>query len=62
MGKVVELDRGHLCFEKAQPKMFHSPKVENGVENKLFTSWTHIFEEKKFEKFNLPYILNRYSF
>ena len=22
----------HLCFKQAQPKMCHSPKVDNGVE------------------------------
>ena len=28
----------HLCFKQAQPKMFHSPKVEDRVENQFFTS------------------------
>ena len=36
-------DGQHLRFKQAQPKMCHSPKVEDGVENKFFTSWTHIF-------------------
>ena len=22
----------HLCFEQAQPKMYHSPKVDDGVD------------------------------
>ena len=22
----------HLCFEQAQPKMYHSPKVDEGVD------------------------------
>ena len=30
--KVLELVGGHLCFEQAQPKMYHSPKVDDGVD------------------------------
>ena len=37
----------HLRFKKAQPKMFHCPKVEDGVENQFFTSWTHFLGIKK---------------
>ena len=33
----------HMCFKQAQPKICHSPKVDNGVENKLFTPWTLFF-------------------
>ena len=33
----------HLCFKHAQPKMFHSPKVENRVDNLFFSSVIHIF-------------------
>ena len=33
---------GHLRFKQAQPKMCHSPKVEDGVEKKFFTSRIHI--------------------
>ena len=25
-------DAAHLCFEQAQPKMYHSPKVDDGVD------------------------------
>ena len=37
----------YLRVKQAQPKMFHSPKVENGVEIYLFLLWS-IFLEKKF--------------
>ena len=33
----------HLCVKQAQPKMCHSPKVEDGVPTKFVPSWTHIF-------------------
>ena len=26
----------HLCFKQAQPKMYHSPKVDDGVDIFLF--------------------------
>ena len=34
MGKEVEFITvpPHLCFEQAQPKMYHSPKVDDGVD------------------------------
>ena len=28
---VIEIAT-HLCFEQAQPKMYHSPKVDDGVD------------------------------
>ena len=28
----IYLDGRHLCFKQAQPKMCHSPKVDDGVE------------------------------
>ena len=31
-------DNIHLRFKQAQPKMCHSPKVEDKVENQFFTS------------------------
>ena len=31
--KVARLVQFHLRFKQAQPKMCHSPKVEDGVEN-----------------------------
>ena len=30
----------HLCFKHAQPKMCHSPKVENGFDNLFFLLWS----------------------
>ena len=38
--QLIELQYAvlHLCFKHAQPKMCHSPKVEDGVKNKLFIS------------------------
>ena len=33
-----ESNSRHLCFKQAQPKMCHSPKVEDGIENQFFTS------------------------
>ena len=33
----------HLCFKQAQPKMCHSPKVDDEVDIFLKTSWTPIF-------------------
>ena len=32
----VSRGRSHLCFKQAQPKMFHSSKVEDVVENVIF--------------------------
>ena len=32
----------HLCFKHARPKLCHSPKVENGVDNFYFFSLIHI--------------------
>ena len=40
--------RTHLCFKHARPKMCHSPKVENRVDNKFSSSsLIHIFLLKK---------------
>ena len=33
----------HLCFEQAQPKMYHSPKVHDEVDVFLKISWKPIF-------------------
>ena len=37
----------HLCFEQAQPKMYHSPKVDDGVDafffNFLKTNFSTLF-------------------
>ena len=30
--KSEQTDTQHLCFEQAQPKMYHSPKVDDGVD------------------------------
>ena len=46
---------GHLRFKHAQPNMCHSPKVEDGVENKLFSSYLGEF---LLNNFKLPYILS----
>ena len=40
----------HLRFKQAQPKMWPSRKVDDGVENKLFPPWTHTFEQFSFEE------------
>ena len=49
-------------FKQEQMEMCHSPKVEDGVENKLFTSWTHVVGNFLLKNFKLSYILNRESF
>ena len=28
----IQLHAAHLCFKQAQPKMCHSPKVDDGVD------------------------------
>ena len=33
----------HLCFKQAQPNMFHSPKIENGVETWLYSLLGQVF-------------------
>ena len=33
---LLDSNSGHLRFKPAQPKMCHSPKVEDGVENCFF--------------------------
>ena len=33
----------HLRFTQTQPKMYHSLKFEDRVENRFFTSWTYIY-------------------
>ena len=33
-----QIEIGHLCLKQAQPKMFYSPKVDDGVEICFFTS------------------------
>ena len=48
---AIEAD---MCFKQAQPKMCHSPKVDEGVENKLFTPWTHIFGQLFLKNLKLP--------
>ena len=30
--ELTDGDIVHLCFEQAQPKMYHSPKVDDGVD------------------------------
>ena len=40
---LLDSNSGHLRFKPAPPKMCHSPKVEDGVENCFFSSGTHIF-------------------
>ena len=44
----------HLRFKQAQPKMCHSPKVEDKVENQLFTSWTNTFNAGAKLAYKLP--------
>ena len=39
---TTPLVKKHLRFKQAQPKMCHSPKVEDGIKNKSFNSLTHI--------------------
>ena len=41
----------HLCFEQAQPKMYHSPKVDDGVDVFFKISWKPIFGRFFFEEF-----------
>ena len=48
----------HLLFNQTQPKMCHSRKVEDRVENKFFTSWTHLLGQFLLKNLELPYILN----
>ena len=42
---------GHLCFEQAQPKMYHSPKVDDGVDVFFKISLKPIFGRFFFEEF-----------
>ena len=42
-GHIMSCLIGHLHFKHAQPKICHSPKVENGVDNLFFSSKIHIF-------------------
>ena len=48
----------NLRLKQEEPKMCHTPKVEDEVENLLFTSWTRNFGHI-FKNFTLPYIINR---
>ena len=36
-----------MRFKQAQPDMFHSPKIEDRVENHVFSSWSPILGLKK---------------
>ena len=45
---------GHLCFKQAQPKMCHSPKVDDKVFLFFFTSWIPIFRFFFVKNFKLP--------
>ena len=50
----------HLCFKQAQPKMCHSPKVDDGVDIFLFLLLEHLFLDHFFLKnFKLTSHLNR---
>ena len=51
---VMEFLSEHLCFKQAQPKMCHSPLVDDGVEIYFFTSYTHIFGQFWCKNFKLP--------
>ena len=41
-GRVLTII-GHLCFKQAQPKMCHSPKVDEGVDHFFFKLLEHLF-------------------
>ena len=50
IGCLMVIYMGHSCFKQAQPKMCHSPKVEDGVDIFIvyfFDSyfWTIFFKE-----------------
>ena len=60
--RIIIIHRNHLictdfqsvhCVKQAQPKMCHSPKVEGGVENQFFTSWTYFLDNMFWETLNL---------
>ena len=40
----------HLCFKQAQPKICHSPKVDDGVDIFFKFSWKRIFGQFFFEE------------
>ena len=56
---VNKMLRWSLAFQEGTAEMCDSPKVEEGVENKYFTSLTYILGQFLLKNFKLPYILNR---
>ena len=48
---MIFIIRAHLCFEQAQPKMYHSPKVDDGVDVFFKFSWKQIFLTLFFKEF-----------
>ena len=40
---IIEAKQEHLCFKQAQPKVCHSPKVDDAVEMCCPISWTNTF-------------------
>ena len=42
--------KSHLCFKQAQPKMCHSPKVDDGVDIKKKKNLEFLFLDILFEE------------
>ena len=51
-------DTPHLCFKQAQPKMCHSPKVDDGVKNNFSLFGPIFLGIFLFKNLELSYILN----
>ena len=49
----------HCCFKQAQPKMWHSPKVDDGVDIFFKLSWKRSFGQFFLKNFKLTSNLNR---
>ena len=45
-----KITASHLCFEQAQPKMYHSPKVDNGVDVFFFLNFLKTYFRTFFSK------------
>ena len=56
-----KLDSVHLRFKQAQPKICHSPRVEDKLKTNFLLP-RPTFQAIFFENFELPYILNGLSF
>ena len=55
------VSRSHLCFKQAQLKIYHSPKIDDGVDI-FFKFLEHPFLDHFFKNFKLTSHLNCYSF